>query len=468
MKTLDRYIVRNFVFAVVLWFAILLSLRVIGDMFVKLDEFTEQKLGFGGTMQNIASYYGHQSLVYFAQLGGVIIVIAAGTTLAIMNRTNELTAILASGVSLHRVVWPIVLCAMLMGGLIIFDQEILIPRVAHQLVRSPDDVAGTEEFAVRLITDGQNDSWYSQSFTAADQILRKPLVFLRDKEFNTLGLIRGETGRHSDSGEQRGWLISDGVLVRAGTKWRNTPSVEKVYTNLSLEEILQKAQSSSGKPIPGDQKVFLRPIIIHDGGYGLWIEAESLEVDPVVPGRPRQGRLIEPKFTFAVKQGPAGKTQTKTLGQFRASSATWQPKQTGDDENNHWALADGVLFCPSDLTGEDLILRRSSRWLDYMSTSQLNRLMKLQRVPEATLLIRHIRFTEPINNLIMLLLGVPFVLSRERRIKASIAMGLLMVGTFFAFIYACRYMDLPPTLAAWLPILLFGPVAVLMVDSVKT
>ena len=84
------------------------------------------------------------------------------------------------------------------------------------------------------------------------------------------------------------------------------------------------------------------------------------------------------------------------------------------------------------------------------------------------MLVKHVRFTDPINNLIMLLLGVPFILSRERKIKASIAICVLMVGVFFAFVYICRFMDLSPTLAAWLPVLLFGPVAIVMVDSIKT
>ena len=65
---------------------------------------------------------------HFRELGGVIIVASATFTLARMNHTNELTAMMSSGVSLHRVVWPIVLCSMLMGGLILIDSELVISR----------------------------------------------------------------------------------------------------------------------------------------------------------------------------------------------------------------------------------------------------------------------------------------------------------------------------------------------------
>jgi len=79
-----------------------------------------------------------------------------------------------------------------------------------------------------------------------------------------------------------------------------------------------------------------------------------------------------------------------------------------------------------------------------------------------------VRLLDPVNNLVMLLLGLPFILSRERNIKASAWLFLLMVGTFYAFIYVCRYMNLTPMLSAWLPVFLFGPVAAMMLQSLKT
>ena len=68
----------------------------------------------------------------------------------------------------------------------------------------------------------------------------------------------------------------------------------------------------------------------------------------------------------------------------------------------------------------------------------------------------------------MLLVAVPFILSRERNIKASALMTVLMVVIVYIFIYGCRYVGLSPVVAAWLPILVFGPVSAVMLDAVKT
>ncbi|MBC8373821.1 MAG: LptF/LptG family permease [Planctomycetes bacterium] len=139
MKTLDRYIVRTFLSTAFLFLVVMLTLRIVLDLFFNMDEFTEQSGSFLGVLGDIWEYYATQSLVYFIELGGLIIVASAGFSLAKMNYTNELTAMLASGVSLHRVVLPIIICSMLMGGVVILDQELLVPRFAHILIRKHDE-----------------------------------------------------------------------------------------------------------------------------------------------------------------------------------------------------------------------------------------------------------------------------------------------------------------------------------------
>ena len=475
MKTLDRYILRSFLFAAVTWFLIFMSLRVLIDMFVNFDEFAKQKVSVSETIFHICNYYGYNSLVYFVELGGVIIVVSAVTTLVMMNRTNELTAILASGVSLHRVLWPIVGMAVLLSGLVVLDQEVIIPRVSDKLVWSHDDVPGTVEFPVRMVTDRTQAVWYARRFKQRLDSMETVLVFLRDKDGNPLGYIQGRRAQPLRLEGEAGWAISDSTLVRAGASWQDLPDVGRVFTAVNLEAILRQKELEDGKPLPADRVTRTDPITIRDAAYGLCIQAEALEIDPVLSGRPREARLIRPTFTFTVNQegkdanGQPG-IQRQVLGKFFALSASWRPRQGKNADNDHWALVDGKLFYPTDLTGEQLALLRSSSWLQLMSTSELNRLLAMERVADkqGAMLIKHVRFTEPVNNLLMLLLGVPFVLSRERKIKASLALCLLTVGGFFALVYACRYMDLPPTLAAWLPILLFGPVAVVMTDAIKT
>lgn len=488
MNTLDRYIVRNFLTTAFLFFVVLMLLRVVADLSMNIDEFAKlDKLGtytFGKKVVHVLSYYGYQSLVYFTELGGVIIVAAAAFTLAMMNHTNELTAILASGVSLHRVTLPIVICAMVMGGLVVVDQELIIPRVAQKLVMKRGEVVETKKFQVRLITDGAGTVWWAKSYHAGREEMVLPVIAIRDKRLRCLAVAFGTSARPHKLRGREGWLIADAYLVASehvGRIWRVAPGSTRISSAIGPLDILKKAREryrlEYGKDVPLDKLTAWPGARVFDPVYGMTIQGDFIP-DPPPPGRsadagtPRPaedrdsetawgGRLEKPTFAFA---GPNG----EVLGCFIAESARWT--QSEEEEGWFWELRGGGMFYPSDMTPAKLLLRQSSDWMDYMSTSDLARLARLERIPDrrAAELIKHVRFTAPINNLVMLLLGLPFILSRERNIRASVTLCVLTVMTFFAFVYICRYMGLNPVLGAWLPILSFGPLAVTTLYSLKT
>jgi lipopolysaccharide export LptBFGC system permease protein LptF len=476
MRTLDRYVVRSFLWSAVLLFLAIMALRVVADLFLNIDEFIESDQPVGEVLRHIGTYYGYQSLMYLSELGGVIIVAAAAFTLARMNHTNELTAMLASGVSLYRVILPIVLCAMGMGGLVILDRELLIPPNAARLARTRDEGREFSRFPVRLMADGGGTVWYSPLYDPATRTMAYPVLPIRDEEDRLIAspVSLGE-GRPAELDGRRGWDLTDASLSRAGAEagsWLRTPNTQRIYTHVGPAELLAKTKELARRHgvavLPDEQirKVWGLPPVL-DRNYGMTISARladktapQLALDSVRARQPRGGRLHRPRFTYRTPKG-------KLLGIFHADAAVWVP---GAPDESHWRLVNGRLFYPSDLTHEDLVLRQSSRWLDYMSTAQLTRLLALNRVPDrgGAQLARHVRFADPINNLVMLLLALPFILSRERNLKASAALCLLMVGTYFAFVYLCRLVGLHPVIAAFLPIGLFGTVAVVMLDAIQT
>ncbi|MBL7132562.1 MAG: LptF/LptG family permease [Phycisphaerae bacterium] len=479
MKTLDRYIVGNFLISTALWFVVMMSLRIVVDLFVNIDEFAEKSEAFTETVGNVAIYYGANSLTYFARLGGVIIVAGAITTLYVMNHTNELVAMLAAGMSLHRVVWPIILCAMLLGGLIIVDQEIAIPPLAPYLVRERDDVHGTEAFGVDFATDTTGATWLASLFTPATETMDAPLITIRreltpgGKDYDAVASISGTSARPASQiklGGQHGWNVQQAVLDRlagSGRPWKETPNFREIWTSkISPQVYLTKAQEEyrrqNRRDLPADGRVvFDNPDDQVDEDYGLTIKADRFISEPPRRGKPRSGALISPQFIYRTEDG-------QCLGIFLAGFAAWRPPV--GNRQGFWELTGGRLFYPTDLNTEELVSRKHGEWLSFLSTSRISELVDKQRVPDMrrALLIKHIRFADPINNLVMLLLGLPFILSRQRNIKASAGLCLLMVGAFYAFVHVCRYTGLSPTLAAWLPAMLFGPVSVVMLDSVKT
>src|SRR5262245_28907483 len=142
MRILDRYILRHFVLAYAICFASLVSLYVVIDLFSRIDEFSDKSTGAGAFFQNVILYYAFRVPWFFQRLSGLITLLAALFTLTWLERQNEVVAWLAAGVSMRRLLRPIITAALVVIGLSVANQELLIPRLGPLLVRSPDDPFG--------------------------------------------------------------------------------------------------------------------------------------------------------------------------------------------------------------------------------------------------------------------------------------------------------------------------------------
>ena len=187
MKILDKYVAKNFVVGYGIAFCVLIGLRIIIDLFVNLDEFTEHPdLSSLEVIKNILTYYLLHSTLYFRDFAGMITVVAAAFSLAKMVRSNELVAVMASGVSLKRVIAPIILLALLLTGLLVIDQELLIPPLSDKLVRGQDALPGQEAYDVCFIIDENGSLICSRSFVLKTSTLHNPTIIRRRKKADGL------------------------------------------------------------------------------------------------------------------------------------------------------------------------------------------------------------------------------------------------------------------------------------------
>jgi len=118
---------------------------------------------------------------------------------------------------------------------------------------------------------------------------------------------------------------------------------------------------------------------------------------------------------------------------------------------------------------------RNPNWFMMASTSQLYQ--ELQR-PESNRLasmavLFHMRLTRPVLGMVLVLLGLSVILrDQNRNVIISSGMCLVLCGVFFASCYACKMLGdneyVNPALAAWMPVLFFGPHALVLFDAVHT
>jgi lipopolysaccharide export LptBFGC system permease protein LptF len=180
MRILDRYIAKSFLVGYLISFFVLIGLRTIIDLFVNLDKFAKHAdLGGWAVLRNTATYYGLNMTLYFRDIAGVIVVVAAAFSLGKMVRANELVAMIASGVSAKRIVTPILILAVLFTGLSVADQELLIPSLSDRLAQSVDDMTAKEFYAIWFMMDGNGSLICSVRYDVETQSFYRPTIITR-------------------------------------------------------------------------------------------------------------------------------------------------------------------------------------------------------------------------------------------------------------------------------------------------
>lgn len=368
MKILDRYVIKNFLIGYVIAFAVLIGLRIIIDLFVNLDEFTEQSdLGTWVAIERVVVYYGLNCTLYFRDFAGMITVVAAAFSFGRMVRSNELVAVMASGVSLKRLIGPIMVLAILLTGLLVVNQELIIPPLASKLVRDRDAIPGEESYDVWFMSDDNGSLICSRKFDVETSTLYKPTIILRRQkpepnswEWEVTGLIRAEQATYNY--QTRVWDLVNGRKIEKGSRER------------------------------------ARAVASYDSG---------------------------------------------------------------------------------DLLPQDIPVRRTSGYKTLLSSKQLAALAAQKtKIKDVAQLWsqKHFRITDPIINLIMLMVSLPILVCRApKAMKSAVMISFATTAACFITTFACKIFAteavlgrVRPELWAWLPVLIFLPIAFIQFDSMKT
>jgi lipopolysaccharide export system permease protein len=322
---------------------------------------------------DLADFYFYQALGFFVQLAGIIPGVAASFTLLRLTRFNELTAFLAAGVPLLRIATPIILCAVLLSGLVVVDQELIIPNIIPKLMRKYDTMRGSgPTFQIPAMQDASR------------------------------------------------------ALLIAG---RYHPPTFETPASMDVVDVIERNAD-------------LQPMAHIFADHAIWNATDQrwdLE----------NGYRVE---NLGAEERPTRKTP-------------WR-------------------FYHSNINPEEIALFRSGNFVDLLSIHRINQLLDPSRRASYgardLLRAKHTRVTQWIMNIILLLLSIPAVLTREPQgLRIAAIKCMMLTGACLGLIMICsnlagqpppnaRWTDLWPALMAWIPVFVFGPLSIYLLDRVKT
>jgi lipopolysaccharide export LptBFGC system permease protein LptF len=277
---------------------------------------------------------------------------------------------MASGVSLKRVIAPIIVLSVLLTSLVVIDQEIVIPRLVSQLVRGHDyDRAKGESYDFWFLTDSNGHLISANNYVEREETMYNPLMVIRRQiknedgslEWIVLGDIKADKARYNH--ETKKWDLENAVFSRL------TAASDEAATN-----------------------------------------ADTFE---------------------------------------------------------------------TDITPTDIPIRQQENYKSLLSSAQLSRLAneKTTLNDQADLYSqKNFRITDPILNLVMLMVALPVLVCRDpKSMKAAVVISFSITASCFLVMFGCKMVAteavfgrIIPHFWAWLPVIIFLPIAFIELDSMKT
>ena len=367
LTIIDRQMLAAFFKAYIVCLVSMLSLYVVVDLFTNLDDFTGKNKPWQKVAIDIAAFYGYRLSQIFDRLCEAIVLLAAMFTIAWTQRNSELVPLLSCGVSIHRVVSPVLAGAFALLGLAVFNQEVVVPLISDKLMSEKDD-----PHAVNIV---QVRSGYEPN----------GIHFEGDKADRT---------------------------SRAVSNLRVT-----VPESLAGNLIHITAKTAVFNPDP------------EGGRGGKW---ELLQTIPKeIEGWDRETQLIE-------------------------------------------AVDTGRYLLHVREVGFDAITRNPN-WFGFASTIRLFQEMQrpdASRAPSLAVLF-HSRLVRPLIGVVLVMLGLSVILrDQNRNIFISAGICLVLCCLFFGAGYSAKMLGdndfVHPALAAWMPVMVFGPYALVLFDAAHT
>jgi lipopolysaccharide export system permease protein len=214
--------------------------------------------------------------------------------------------------------------------------------------------------------------------------------------------------------------------------------------------------------------------------------SQSIQIDG---GRGWRKEFLVRPFNVTIPSGIG-----RNMVHVAAAEARYIPPETTEPYSGGWLLTGAQPASLEDWERDDVLkpidpgkyflvtrevtfetMTRNPKWFQLASTHQLyQELQKTDTVRVAPLAVLfHMRLTRPLLGMILVCMGLSVILTdQNRNVFISAGLCLVLCALFFGACFASKQLGdadlISPALAAWLPVLCFGPLTFVMFDAVHT
>lgn len=321
---LDRYILKHYVQTLVICFISMTGLFIVVDMLTNLDAFMASAEENGGLFQLVSRYYGYRAIAFFDKTSAILSMVAAIFTVLWLRRHNEMTAILAAGVSKIRILKPIIIASIVVTVLAAIGRESILPAVRGELLRDAKHLKKTSTTTMQAGIDPLTGiTLDGYAINVADRSIEKPRFVLPSsgvqilaekatyrtatdttpggflmtdvKNFEkfvtgpyaTLESSTNDAPKIIQTHNDADWIAEDELFVQTGTTFEQLTAGDQWQEYASVAELIRHSRDTTAE-VPSNLHVaihsrFLRPfqdltllflglpIILAKGGRNIFL-----------------------------------------------------------------------------------------------------------------------------------------------------------------------------------------------------
>jgi lipopolysaccharide export LptBFGC system permease protein LptF len=483
MSILDRERYWAFLKAYFICLTALVGLYVVIDAFTNYDEFLKRADGPIEMFQVMGRFYLVKITAIYDTLCGVITMMAAIFTVTWMQKNNELLAMLAAGISTQRVIRPVLISSILVSGLAIANQELIMPPLAEELLKTHDD-DGTRQVKVYSRYDANKILFHAESADRGSQTVNRVGVTFPVEIFGAIREMSAKQAQYIPASSRRyplhgGWLLRG---ARFAQEIDEESLKESPIVHLTFDlRLMPSVNNLSDLPTEGKNQIILADVqnVLHFRVFALDGSTVGDADENHLPGEARAiaelktqlGRLWAKSELSQSDKESVVAAVTKILGHsvHLATSKGFPPPfgNVADLGHEAYFLRTGLSF---------QAITRDRLWYQFATTVDLIQgLSDPANEPEKLdiAVFLHGRILRPCLAVALLCLSLPLVLGGYgRNMFINLGLSLGTSAIFYGLVIMSQQLGkhelISPEQSAWFPLVGFGSIAMARWGAIRT
>lgn len=212
MKIIDRYIVKEFLFPLIWCIVVFIYLYVTIDLFSHLDDIIKKAI----PLNLVFNYYASFIPVVFVQAAPLACLVSTVYSLGKLNRYNEIMAMKAGGISLIRILSPLIVLGVIISSVVFFANDRAVPTASNISYQLKEKMFTAKESPPSaMLTDivlygKQGRLYHIGKFNAGLNDLEDITILEHDENHNIKGKIFAKSGKWLNNG----WIFYNGIISR--------------------------------------------------------------------------------------------------------------------------------------------------------------------------------------------------------------------------------------------------------------